>query len=520
MNKPTRLVPAFTLALAAVVLLAGPGMAGSKKYDLAYIWASNIESVLDYKDELAGILGDKVGKRLKVVGRGKLYGVIYDIDASAKTAARQAARQADVLRKAGFEEARAIEDRGYHGLYNVSYGLGPNLAALKTLYTKLYGYLGKEVGKNLFIEKKPLGKYVLVYRRRGDRKSTLAVARRHARLLRSKKIRTTITPENSNEVVYGESSLIDASGGRDKAVKAAKAKVPDKPAAAVCAITKQPIAPAAAKAVKKVRKTAAVTAVDTAFERDIERFIKKLRRKGHIRGDEKTSWMVYDLKNDTSLVDINGNVPFQAASMIKPFVALAFFHKVKHGRLRYGPKSRRMMEAMIQRSSNTATNWIMRQAGGPARCERILRRHYSSIFKNTVIREYIPRSGRTYRNSALPADYIRFLRALWKNKLPYGREIRRVMALPGRDRIYSGTAIPQGTLVYNKTGSTAHLCGDMGILAPKTPRGRRYPYAIVGIIERRSRPSNYGRWMLSRSNVIRNVSTLVYKEIKKQHRLL
>jgi beta-lactamase class A len=161
----------------------------------------------------------------------------------------------------------------------------------------------------------------------------------------------------------------------------------------------------------------------------------------------------------------------------------------------------------------------MRQAGGPEKCEQILRSHYGSIFKNTLIKEYIPANGRTYRNSAMPSDYIRFLRALWNNEVPYGKELRRVMALPGRDRLYSGTPIPQGTLVYNKTGSTAHLCGDMGILVLKTVKGDRHPYAIVGIIERSSRADNYGQWMLTRGNVIRQVSTLVYQEMKKKHKL-
>ena len=221
-----------------------------------------------------------------------------------------------------------------------------------------------------------------------------------------------------------------------------------------------------------------------------------------------------------SLVDINADQLFQAASMIKPFVALAFFHRVKEGTLKYGPKSRRNMELMIQRSNNPATNWVMRMAGGPAEVDRLLRRHYSSIFKNTRIVEYIPSGGRTYKNSALPADYIRFLLALWNNELPYGKEIRRLMSLPGRDRLYNGTPIPRGTLVYNKTGSTARLCGDMGILVAKDSKGNRYPYALVGIIERDTRASNYGNWMLTRGNVIRQVSTLVYKELKKQYKLL
>ena len=53
--------------------------------------------------------------------------------------------------------------------------------------------------------------------------------------------------------------------------------------------------------------------------------------------------MVYDLEKNKSVVDINADKEFQAASMIKPFVALAFFHQVKLGKLKYGPKSRRKM---------------------------------------------------------------------------------------------------------------------------------------------------------------------------------
>ena len=227
-----------------------------------------------------------------------------------------------------------------------------------------------------------------------------------------------------------------------------------------------------------------------------------------------------DLTNGKSVVDINANQVFQAASMIKPFIALAFFHQAKEGKFIYGPKSRIKMERMIQRSDNAATNWVMRVAGGPAKCEEILRRHYNHIFKETKIIEYIPAGGKTYKNSAIPSDYVRFLQALWKNELPYGKEMRRLMSLPGRDRLYNGTPIPQGTLVYNKTGSTAYLCGDMGILVPRDKKGRRYPYVLVGIIERSSRPKNYGNWMLSRGNVIRKVSTIVYEEMKRQYQLL
>jgi beta-lactamase class A len=536
MRRSNSLICIVFLAVFTCMSLPTDSIAAKEQYDLVYIWDTDLESVLDYKDQLDEIFESDVSKRLKVVGRGNEYGVIYDTNGSAKSVGQEIAHHGEILRKAGLKEAWAIVDHGYHRLFNVSYGLGPNLESLKKTYNKLYGYLGEEVGKSLFIEKTSADNYTLIYRRRGDRHSTMQIAQKHARLLRGKKIKTSITPENNNEIVYGESSLLDATDSSSEVV----AEVKPGPVHQLPKVEETPqpsLVPEAIVYLKKdetknllmakgenVAKATPVPRVSTAtrteFENNIEEFIKELRRTGKIRSDEKTGWMVYDLENDRSLVNINADELFQAASMIKPFVALAYFHEVNAGRLSYGPKSRSMVEAMIQRSSNSATNWVMRQAGGPARCEQILRSNYSSIFKNTVIKEYIPASGRTYQNSALPSDYIRFLRALWNTQIPYGKELRRIMALPGRDRLYHGTPIPQGTLVYNKTGSTAHLCGDMGILVPKTTKGQRHPYAIVGIIERSSRPSDYGGWMLARGNVIRQVSTLVYKEMKKQYKLL
>jgi len=249
-------------------------------------------------------------------------------------------------------------------------------------------------------------------------------------------------------------------------------------------------------------------------------FLQDQKKKGRIQQKERTAWAVYDLTNNNYLLSINSNRSFQAASMIKPFVALAFFHQVDKGKLAYTPQHRRMMEAMIQQSNNAATNWFIRQVGGPARCEAILKREYKQIFKQVKVTEYIPPGGRTYRNSAPPSEYIQFLKALWNYQLPSSKEMLRVMSLPGRDRICSGTAVPSSTLVYNKTGSTARLIGDMGILAARGKNGQRVPYAIVGIIESPSKATDYKRWMHTSGGVIRDFSTLVYEEMKRKHNLL
>lgn len=488
-----------------------------ERYDIIYLLAKDLDRVLDYKEELETVFETKVLKKLKVMGRGDEYALIYDGNDTAATVSRTLIEHAEVLNKAGFDEPYATKEQDFHTLYNVTYGIGPNLDPLKKKYELLYRYLGEEVKRDLFIEKTDYGNYRLIYRKRGSKRATNRVAKKHAKILRSKKISTSVARENNHTVVYGESSLINEGAG--ESVSSGKGGLEETPvdmaAAKIVATSK------AKKSLKrKSAQTGRTSAKDYAkFERSIENYINKLRRKGKISSDESTGWMVYDLAKDQPVVDINADKEFQAASMIKPFVALAFFHRVKQGKLKYGPKSRRKMEAMIQRSSNPATNWVMRLAGGPKKCDEILKTHYGKIFHKTEIREYIPAGGRTYLNSAAPSDYVRFLRALWNKKLPYNREIRRLMALPGRDRLYHGTPIPRGTLVYNKTGSTAHLCGDMGILVPKTSRGKRYPYVMVGIIERQSRPSNYGRWMDSRGKVIREVSTLVYKQMKREHQL-
>jgi beta-lactamase class A len=162
----------------------------------------------------------------------------------------------------------------------------------------------------------------------------------------------------------------------------------------------------------------------------------------------------------------------------------------------------------------------MRQVGGPKAVERILKRHYPGIFQDTHLVEYIPAGGRTYRNKASIHDYSRFLHAVWTEGISGAREIKRLMALPGSDRIYTGAAeMPKGTRVYNKTGSTARLCGDMGILSVKGRDGRRYPYTLIGIIEKQESARNYTTWIRSRGDIIRNVSSIVYKGIAQHHDL-
>lgn len=261
-------------------------------------------------------------------------------------------------------------------------------------------------------------------------------------------------------------------------------------------------------------------AADSPLESQIESYVKSLRARGSISGNERTAWLVRDLTTGTTLASINENSPRQAASMIKPFLALAFFHQVKAGKLSYGPSSRRHMELMIQKSSNSSTNWVMQQTGGPTATKALLARHYPGLCQNLRLVEYIPSNGRAYRNLGSASDYASFLTAVWKKQLPYSDEILRLMALPGPDRLYTkARCIPSGTHVYDKTGSTAMCCGDMGILVAQGTNGRRYPYIVVGVIDSVVRVSSYGSWIARRADVIREVSNLAYLHMKKRYPL-
>ena len=499
-----------------------------QRFDLVYAWDKSLNAVLDYKEVLEGVVDKKAAKYLTIVKRANEYGVIYNMNGSQRQAAREIIRQARDLLGAGLSEANAIPDDGsYSRLYNICYGYGPSLDILKRQYHRLYVWLGKDIGNQLAIERASERGYALVYRMRAGRDEAADMLARHQRLLRPKRMSVRLTADDNNPVVYGESSLLDDGGklaanaghGKPDVISAEK----EDGAAKMMAPRKLEIAdpsPSVASLFERRRKSRVVRqagAMDTpaarvGLEKEISDLVSDLYRQGQLDRNERSAWMVYDVENGQPLANINGNQLFQAASMIKPLVALAFFHQVQAGKLSYTPKARQMVELMIQRSSNEATNWVMRQVGGPDVCARILSGNYGNILRKTQIVEYIPPGGKTYRNQVIPSDYTRFLAALWDMKLPYSKELRRVMALPRHNRIYQGTTIPKGTLVYNKTGSTARLCGDMGILVPPPNTGAP-AYVMVGVIERGNNANDYSSWIRQRGNVIRQVSSLVYKEI-------
>jgi len=387
--------------------------------------------------------------------------------------------------------------------YDVSYVWSRNIDGVRDYRKQVASVLGPGVAKDLKVVTRD-GLIGLVYVRHGDSAGATRVAKSHTRLLRARGLDAASPVRSESWTLVGDAGASSPAAGLP-GVRMAKIATPP------------PVVP--------VSRRSSMTSTERNreihnLEAAVEDYINRLRKEGKLDPDERTGWSVYDFTTGEKLVTINEDEQFQTASLVKPFIAAAFFYKVKKGELSYNRESRRQMERMIQHSNNASTNWVTRKVGGPQAVQRILKQQYPAIFQEIHLVEYIPAGGKTYRNKASVHDYSRFLYALWKEDIEGAREIKRLMALPGRDRIYTGVHnVPKGTKVYNKTGSTARVCGDMGILNVKGPGGKWYPYTVIGIIEKEQNATNYTSWIRSRGNIIRHVSSIIYQSIAQNHNI-
>jgi len=456
--------------------------------------------VLEYRQRLASLLALTVDSQLRIVGRDQEYGLVWDIKATPEQARKVAEQQNGKLRRAGLKPAQVTKNTSFYSLYHISFARASNPGSLKGDYARLKRGLGAQAGDKLVVEKIDSRQYAIVYRCWESKAAALRIARQHAVLLRQRSGSPALIAAVDRPVVGAANMVLDDQQGASRDVQP------------------QDVSPGKKQLGRQGQSLRPEVAA--GLNTRMEAFLQEEIRKGKIQPQVRTGWAAYDLTTNTYLVSFNLYRSFQAASMIKPFVALAFFHQAGKGKISYTPQHRQMMEAMIQHSSNIATNWFIRQLGGPARCEALLKKEYGQLVGQIRIKEYIPPDGRTYQNSIQPSGYIQFLKALWSYQLPNSKEMLRVMSLPGPDRLVYGAEVPGNTEVYNKTGTTAHLCGDMGILVARSKDGRKVPYAVVGIVERPSKAADYKQWMHASGDVIRDFSSLVYEEMKRKHDLL
>ena len=262
--------------------------------------------------------------------------------------------------------------------------------------------------------------------------------------------------------------------------------------------------------------------IDSPLEASFELYIKNRRNRRLLSTTDRTSFVVYDISKNKKLVSINEDKQMMAASLIKNFVMLAYFHEVRYGRKAHTAINKGHLKTMIQWSSNSSTNYFIRLLGGPAKVNRILNANYP-YFKQTRIVEYIPQGGRTYKNMTSARDLGMFFLRLWQGRLPHSEKMKWYFKLKNGDYIYKHTYIPTSVTVYNKTGTVYGLVGDGGILVLRDPRGVPRPYVFVGLMEdrtktnRRNRWQSFADWKNRRAYILRRLSERAYKYIYENH---
>jgi beta-lactamase class A len=181
-------------------------------------------------------------------------------------------------------------------------------------------------------------------------------------------------------------------------------------------------------------------------------------------------------------VSFNGDEPFPMASTMKIAVAAAYLAEVDAGRRSLhetiaGVSASQLLDSMITRSNNRATDLLIITLGGPAVIDRWLRAHQlSGIRVDRTIAQLLHdrRDLRDIRDSSTPTAMLGLLRLVDSGDAlsPASRALLLDMmrrCATGSNRIRG--LMPAGTTVENKTGTLNGYTGDVGYLT--LPGGRR-----------------------------------------------
>lgn len=146
-----------------------------------------------------------------------------------------------------------------------------------------------------------------------------------------------------------------------------------------------------------------------------------------------------------------------------------------------------LIEMMITRSSNPATDALLRVVGGPDVVNGWMRRNGITEFSidrdiATLVRddgEFDPANHIDSRDSATPRAMVKFLRGLYQGE--YLSDFSRQVLLGAMSRTVTGkrripAMMPMSAEVLHKTGSLNNTSSDIGII--KTPDGRAIAVAI------------------------------------------
>lgn len=189
----------------------------------------------------------------------------------------------------------------------------------------------------------------------------------------------------------------------------------------------------------------------------------------------------YDLRTGAT-VSYNGHQPFPMASTMKIAVAAAYLAEVDAGRRRLDDmigtvSAVTLMDAMITRSDNRATDLLIAALGGPGAVDGWLRVHrLQGIRVDRTIAQLLAarRDLMDIRDSSTPAAMIDLLRLIDSGDALSTSS--RALLLDMMRRCATGSnrmrgLLPPGATVEHKTGTLSGYTGDVGFLT--FPDGRR-----------------------------------------------
>ncbi|HEX8535556.1 MAG TPA: serine hydrolase [Allosphingosinicella sp.] len=186
-------------------------------------------------------------------------------------------------------------------------------------------------------------------------------------------------------------------------------------------------------------------------------------------------------------ISFNGNQAFPMASTMKIAVAAAYLAEVDAGRRSLEDEigsstAGRLMDAMITRSDNRATDLLISALGGPWAVNQWLRTNgLAGIRVDRTIAQLLSdrRDLRDVRDSSTPTAMLGLLRVI-----DGGTALKpesRFLLLDMMRRCSTGSnrirgILPPGARVEHKTGTLSGYTGDVGFLT--SPTGRRIAVAF------------------------------------------
>ena len=187
------------------------------------------------------------------------------------------------------------------------------------------------------------------------------------------------------------------------------------------------------------------------------------------------------------VVSVNGHDAFPMASTVKVAVAANYLAQVEFGRRtlqdRIGGRSAAsLLDAMITRSDNYATDLLIRNLGGPQMLQSWLTQQgVNGVRIDRSIASLLADRRDLYdvRDSSTPIAMVQLLQRLDSGKMLKPQSRSYLLELMGRcvtGKNRMRALLPDGTKVEHKTGTLNNYTSDVGFIT--LPDGRRLAVAF------------------------------------------